>query len=92
VNPSVALELAESEVRKVHIFWRWLVYDHPLFTLVAQLAPGLNLTQGFDTPEEASEMARDLRDYCMQYGLNREVSVAAGGFTVLVKSTASPGE
>jgi hypothetical protein len=66
------------------------VYDHPLFSRVAQLPLGYNLSQGFDTREEASEMARDLRDFCRQHGLHREVSVGAGGFTVLVKSPATP--
>jgi hypothetical protein len=66
------------------------VYDHPLFSQVAQLLPGLDLIQGFDTRDEAGEMARDLRDFCRQSGLDREVSVGAGGFTVLVKSPATP--
>jgi hypothetical protein len=64
------------------------VHDHPLFSLIVQLSPGCRLNQGFDTRDEASEMARDLAEFCEGQGLNREITLGADGFTVLVRSTA----
>jgi len=64
------------------------MYDHPLFSQVAQLPEGYNLIQGFDTTSEVSDMVRDLRNFCRRFGLDREIGVGANGVTVLVKSQA----
>lgn len=63
------------------------MYDHPLFSQVAGLPPGLNLMQGFDSREAAAEMVRDLREFCRERGLRREISLGADGFSVRVKSS-----